>query len=186
MSIRMLPNAARLTVLGSGWSETALESGDAFTEDGELLDDVAQDLGYDIGDDVDWDLIAGDSDIDWDDIIYTDEDGNIYDDLDGDGIWTDPLTGLEYPGDGSMWLTEDQLCDLSDMLEGLAQDDSALMRYSIPNSVLPGLYGGKVSAETNPIYTDSARPHTYSPAVWYIQQNSTNGVIFLDEPSKLL
>lgn len=182
MSIRMLPNAARLTVLGSGWSETALESGDAFTEDGELLDDVAQDLGYDIGDDVDWDLIAGDSDIDWDDIIYTDEDGNIYDDLDGDGIWTDPLTGLEYPGDGSMWLTEDQLCDLSDMLEGLAQDDSALMRYSIPNSVLPGLYGGKVSAETNPIYTDSARPHTYSPAVWYIQQNSTNGVIFLDEP----
>lgn len=182
MSIRMIPGAARLTVLGSGWSETALESGDAFTEDGKLLDDVANDLGYDIGDDVDWDLIAGDSDIDWDDIIYTDDEGNIYDDFDGDGIWTDPLTGLEYPGGGTQWLPEDQLLDLSDMMEGLAQDDAALMKYSIPNEVLPSLYGGKVSAETNPTQSGSDRPHTYTPAVWCFLRGSNDGIIFLDEP----
>lgn len=180
MSIRMIPNAARLTVLGSGWSETTLESGDAFTEDGELLGEVADDLCYDIGDDVDWDLIAGDSDIAWDDIIYTDDEGNIYDDLDGDGIWTDEL-GNEYPGGGTQWLTEDQLLGLSDMMEGLAQDDAAYMQYSIPNEVLPSLYGGKVGAETNPTITGSDRPHTYTPAVWCFQKGSS-GIIFLDEP----
>ena len=181
MSIRMIPGAARLTVLGSGWSETALESGDAFTEDGKLLDDVANDLGYDIGDDVDWDLIAGDSDIAWEDIIYTDDEGNIYDDFDGDGIWTDEL-GNEYPGGGTQWLPEDQLLDLSDMMDKLAQDDAALMKYSIPNEVLPSLYGGKISAETNPTITGSDRPHTYTPAVWCFLKGSDNGIIFLDEP----
>ena len=181
MSIRMIAGAARLTVLGSGWSSTAIESGDGFTEDGGLLGDVADDLGYDFGDDVDWDLIGEDADVDWEDIIYTDDDGNIYTDEDGDGVWTDDF-GNEYPGDGTVWLPEDQLLGLVDTLDQAVAEDAELMKYSIPNSVLPSLYGGKVSAETNPIYTDSARPHTYSPAVWYIQQNSTNGVIFLDEP----
>lgn len=182
MSIRMIPGAARLTVLGSGWSNTAIESGDGFTEDGELLDDIAGDLGYDIGDDVDWDLIAGDTDINWDDIIYTDEDGNIYTDPDGDGIWTDPLTGLEYPGDGMQWITEDQLLDMSDLMEDLAASDASLMQYSIPNDVLPTLFGGKVTTEITPTVTGSDRPHYYTPAVWYIQNGSSNGIIFLDEP----
>lgn len=182
MSIRMIPGAARLTVLGSGWSNTAIESGDGFTEDGELLDDIAGDLGYDIGDDVDWDLIAGDTDINWDDIIYTDEDGNIYTDPDGDGIWTDPLTGLEYPGDGTQWITEDQLLDMSDLMEDLAASDASLMQYSIPNDVLPTLFGGKVTTEITPTVTGSDRPHYYTPAVWYIQNGSSNGIIFLDEP----
>lgn len=182
MSIRMIPGAARLTVLGSGWSNTAIESGDGFTEDGELLDDIAGDLGYDIGDDVDWDLIAGDTDINWDDIIYTDEDGNIYTDPDGDGIWTDPLTGLEYPGDGMQWITEDQLLDMSDLMEDLAARDASLMQYSIPNDVLPTLFGGKVTTEITPTVTGSDRPHYYTPAVWYIQNGSSNGIIFLDEP----
>ena len=182
MSIRMIPGAARLTVLGSGWSNTAIESGDGFTEDGELLDDIAGDLGYDIGDDVDWDLIAGDTDINWDDIIYTDEDGNIYTDPDGDGIWTDPLTGLEYPGDGTQWITEDQLLDMSDLMEDLAASDASLMQYSIPNDVLPTLFGGKVTTEITPTVTGSDRPHYYTPAVWYIQNGSSDGIIFLDEP----
>ena len=182
MSIRMIPGAARLTVLGSGWSNTAIESGDGFTEDGGLLDDISGDLGYDIGDDVDWDLIAGDTDINWDDIIYTDEDGNIYTDPDGDGIWTDPLTGLEYPGDGMQWITEDQLLDMSDLMEDLAASDASLMRYSIPNDVLPTLFGGKVTTEITPTVTGSDRPHYYTPAVWYIQNGSSNGIIFLDEP----
>ena len=182
MSIRMIPGAARLTVLGSGWSNTAIESGDGFTEDGELLDDIAGDLGYDIGDDVDWDLIAGDTDVNWDDIIYTDEDGNIYTDPDGDGIWTDPLTGLEYPFDGTKWIPEDDLLDLSDMMEDLVASDASLMQYSIPNDVLPTLFGGKVTTEITPTVTGSDRPHYYTPAVWYIQNGSSNGIIFLDEP----
>ena len=182
MSIRMNSGAARLTVLGSGWSETALESGDAFTEDGELLDDVAADLGYDIGSDVDWDPIADGTDIVWEDIIYTDEEGNIFTDPDGDGIWTDPLTGLEYPGGGTQWLPEDQLLEMSDMMEQLAQDDAALMQYSIPNDVLPTLYGGKASEEITPTVSGSDRPHTYTPAVWFIQRSYDDGITFLSEP----
>lgn len=181
MSIHMIPGAARLTVLGSGWSETALESGDAFTEDGELLDNVAEDLGYDIGDDVDWDLIADDAGINWDDVIYTDDNGNIYDDADGDGVWLD-ADGIEYPGGGTQWLPEDQMLELSDMMENLAQDDAALMQYSIPNDVLPTLYGGKVTEEITPVQSGSDRPHYYTPAVWYVQKSGNNGIIFLDEP----
>ena len=181
MSIRMLPGAARLTVLGSGWSNTSLESGDAYTEDGELLDNVADNLGYEIGDDVDWDLIADDADIQWDEIIYTDGEGNIYTDPDGDGVWTDG-NGAEYPGGGTQWLPEDQLLELSDMLEGLAQADAALMQYSIPNDILPTLYGGKVTAEITPTQSGSDRPHHYTPAVWFIQKSGNDGIIFLDEP----
>ena len=181
MSIRMSPNAARLTVLGSGWSETTLESGDAFTEDGELLDDVADNLGYDIGDDVDWDVIANDTDINWNDIIYTDGNGNIYDDFDGDGIWTD-ATGNEYPGGGTQWLTKDQLIDLSDMLDGLAENDANYMQYNIPEDILPTLYGGKVTGEITPTVSGSDRPHYYTPGVYFIQEDYNSGVIFLDEP----
>lgn len=181
MSIRMAPGAARLTVLGSGWSETALESGDAFTEDGELLDKVADDLGYDIGDDVDWDLIAGDSNINWDDIIYTDEYGNIYDDLDGDGIWVD-ANGNEYSGNGTQWLTEEQLLGLSGLLENLAQTDAALLQYSIERSALQQLWAGPVSEEKNVAASDSERPHRYSPPVFYIQQSASNAVLFFNEP----
>lgn len=183
MSIRMIPNAARLTVLGSGWSSTAIESGDGFTKDGELLDDIAGDLGYDIGSDVDWDLIAGDTDINWDDIVYTDSNGNTYDDFDGDGIWTDPTAGLEYSGNGTQWVTEDQLLDMSDLMEGLATSDSALMKYSIPDSVISSLFAGPVGTEIGCLYpTSSDRPHYYAPSVYYIQTNSSGGIIFLGEP----
>lgn len=180
MSIRMKAGASRLTVLGSGWSSTAIESGDGFTEDGGLIGDVAGDLGYDFGDDVDWDLIGEDADIDWEDIVYTDEDGTIYTDEDGDGVWTDDF-GNEYPGGGTMWLPEDQLLGLVDTLDNAAAEDADLMKYSIPKEVLPSLYGGKVSVETNPSQSGSDRPHTYSPAVWCFQKGS-NGILFLDEP----
>lgn len=180
MSIRMKAGASRLTVLGSGWSSTAIESGDGFTEDGGLIGDVAGDLGYDFGDDVDWDLIGEDADIDWEDIVYTDDDGTIYTDDDGDGVWTDEF-GNEYPGGGTMWLPEDQLLGLVDTLDNAAAEDADLMKYSIPKEVLPSLYGGKVSVETNPSQSGSDRPHTYSPAVWCFQKGS-NGILFLDEP----
>ena len=181
MSIRMIAGAARLTVLGSGWSSTAIESGDGFTEEGGLLGDVADDLGYDFGDDVDWDLIADESDVNLDDIIYTDEDGNIYTDEDGDGVWTDEL-GNEYPGGGTAWLPEDQLMDLADTLEQVAAEDAKLLQYSIPNDVLPTLFGGKASVEITPTVTGSDRPHTYTPAVWFIQKGYDDGITFLDEP----
>lgn len=182
MSLHLAPRMVRLTVLGSGYSNTPIESGDGFTDDGELIDLIADDLDYDFGDDVDWDLIADDVDIDWSQIIYVDPDGNIYDDLDGDGIWTDPITGLEYPGGGTMYVPEDMLIAVSDHLDQLATHDESLMRYSIPNDILPSLFGGPVGEEITPVVSGSDRPHTYSPATYYIQRSSQDGVIFLGEP----
>ena len=181
MSIRMVAGAARLTVLGSGWSSTAIESGDGYTEEGGLLEDVANNLGYGFGDDVDWDLIAEDADVNWDDIIYTDEDGNIYTDEDGDGVWTD-ANGNEYPGDGTVWLSEDELLALAGTLENAAASDATLLKYAIPNDVIPTLFGGKVSTEITPTVTGSDRPHTYTPAVWFIQKDYDSGITFLGEP----
>lgn len=184
MSLHMKAEKSRLTVLGTGWSNTSIDSGDGFTVDGQLWDDIATDLDYDFGDDVDWDLIANTEypEIDWSKVIYKTPDGKIYTDPDGDGIWTDPLTGLEYPGGGEMWVPEDMLLDISDLLGDLAISDASLARYSIPNDVLPTLYGGKVSTEIHPVVTGSDRPHYYTPPVWYIQQSSQSGIIFLDEP----
>jgi hypothetical protein len=184
MSLHMNAEMARLTVLGTGWSNTAIDSGAGFTIDGQLWDDIATDLDYDFGGDVDWDLIADTEfpDMDWSQVIYTDPDGNIYTDPDGDGIWTDPLTGLEYPGGGEMWIPEDMLIDISDLLNDIAISDSALGQYSIPNDVLPSLFGGKVTTEIHQTVSGSDRPHYYTPPVWFIQNGSSNGIIFLDEP----
>lgn len=182
MSLHLAPRMVRLTVLGSGYSNTPIESGDGFTDDGELIDLIADNLDYDFGDDVDWDLIAEDLDIDWSQIIYIDPDGNIYTDPDGDGIWIDPNTGLEYPGGGSMWAPEDMLIDVSNYLDQLAQNDANLMCYSIPNDVLPTLFGGPVGEEIGVVVSGSDRPHYYAPATYYIQRSSQDGVIFLGEP----
>lgn len=184
MSIRMAAGMARLTVLGSGWSDTTIESGDGFTVDGELWEDIATDLDYDFGDDVDWDLIADTelSDFDWTKVIYVDPEGEIYTDLDGDGIWTDPDTGLEYPGNGTMWVPEDQLLQISDILSSIADSDASLARYSIPNDKIKSLFGGPVSTEIHPVVTGSDRPHYYTPAVLFIQKSSSSGIIFLGEP----
>ena len=184
MSLRMVAGAARLTVLGNGWSDTTIESGDGFTEEGQTWEDIAEILDYDFGDDVDWDLISEDEmpDFDWTDVIYVGPDGTIYTDPDGDGIWTDPLTGLEYPGGGTMWVPEDLLLEFSDALDDIATADSSLLRYSIPNDVLPSLYGGRVGTEITQVVQGSDRPHYYTPAVWFIQTNNSTGIIFLGEP----
>lgn len=185
MSLRMAVGAARLTVLGSGWSDTTIESGDGSTPDGKLWGDIAGDLDYDFGDDVDWDLISGSKfpDFPWKDVIYVGPDGTIYTDPDGDGIWTDPLTGLEYPGGGTMWIPEGSLLNISDLLGNIADSDSSLARYSIPNSVISSLFGGPVGTEVHCMYPGGTdRPHYYAPSVFYIQTSSGNGVIFLGEP----
>lgn len=184
MSLHFEPNMARLSVIGTGWSNTSIDSGGGFTVDGELWKDIANDLDYKFGDDVDWDLIADTEmpDFDWSDIIYKDSDGNIYTDIDGDGIWRNPETGLEYPGGGTMYIPEDSLADISDKLADIAQKDSQLSRYSIPDDVIPTLYGGKVSTEIHQTVTGSDRPHTYTPACWYIQTSHGSATLFLGEP----
>lgn len=184
MSLVMNTGMSRLTVTGTGWSNTSIDSGNGFTEEGGLLGDIAGDLGYDVGSEVDWDSIAKTEmpDMDWSDVVYTDKDGNLYTNPNGTGIWTDPLTGLEYPGGGDMWIPEDMLMDVSDILDGVSFGDQSLAIYSIPDDVIATLYGGKVSIETNYSPSDPARPHSYSPACWYIQQTASNTVLFLGEP----
>lgn len=184
MSLHIAPNMARLSVIGTGWSNTSIDSGGGFTVGGELWKDIADDLGYDYGDDVDWDLIADSEmpDFDWSDVIYKDADGNIYTDEDSDGIWRNPETGVEYPGGGTAWLPEDKLLEISDKLAGIADSDANLSKWSIPQDVLSSLYGGKVSTEINQTATGSDRPHTYTPACWYIQTSRGSATLFLDEP----
>lgn len=184
MSLHMNIGMARLTVIGTGWSNTAIDSGDGFTDNGDMWWDIAGDLDYDFGNDVDWDLISDSEypDFDWSDVVYTDPDGNIYTDPNGTGIWTDPTTGLEYPGTGDMWIPEDSLLDISDSLGDLALEDSKIAGYSIPDDVLPTLYGGKVSTEIHPTQTGSDRPHRYNPPCWYLQTSSGSAQVFLGEP----
>lgn len=155
MSIKMIPGAARLTVLGSGYSNTSVESGDGLTEDGKLWQDIAGDLGYDIGDDVDWDQISGDTG--WSDNIYVDD------------------NGIE-------WLPEDDLLKISNELESTSNQDEELKIYSVEAAVLKTLYGGKVTEEPEGVNTGADRPHKYSPGVYYIQIGDHNAVLFLDEP----
>ena len=307
MSLHLAAKAARLTVLGCGWSNTPIDSGDALTMDGILLQDIADLLDYDYGPNVDWDLLADDfpDDFDWSKVIYTDdgwepiidegtilnpgivtgvdpisgdytiplpsggftidppnddyvidqdvttyitenpdgtltidddfpgsiyvdEDGiihftddtpggiyidpdfpgsvyidpegvwhfdddplpetdfgnHIYDDIDGDGVWTNPITGDEYDGNGTPWVPEDTLIDISDLLTDIADHDEAISGYAIPSNIIPTLYGGKVTTEITivPAYVGPDRPHAYSPAVWYIQTALNDAYIFLDAP----
>lgn len=108
MSLHLNPKMSRLTVLGSGWSNTSFESGPGFTPEGDLWQEIAEILDFDFGEDVDWDLIAESEwpEFPWQDIVFTDPEfpDITYTDPDGDGIWTDPLTGFEYPGGGTMWV----------------------------------------------------------------------------------
>ena len=180
MSIKLIPGAARLTVLGKGWGNLSVESGDGLTEDGKLWEDVAGDLGYDYGTDVDWDQISGE--VNWSDSIYTDQYGNIYTDPNGTGIWTNPETGEEYDGSGSLWLTEDQLTNVSDSLAGTAEGDVELQQYGIDRTALKRLWGGPVSEELRPISTGSDRPHKYSPPVYFLQENENQAWLFQSEP----
>lgn len=176
MSLRMAKGLSRLTVLGSGQNNTAIESGDGFTEDGQLIEDLAEDLEFDFGDDVDWDLIAEEDPIDWSDIVYEDEDGTLFTDEDGDGIWTDPTTGLELEDmDGlDMWMPEDQLLQLTDMLDSTATADSAYMSYNIPQDVLNSIKGGPLSNSTPGGRLD----HWYSPYAYVVQVRETLSYIF--------
>lgn len=96
--------------------------------------------------------------------------------------WSDPTTGMDFDGIGSMWVPESMLANMSDSLSDIATSDSSLARYSIPDDVIPSLYGGKVSIESEIVYPGTERPHNYTPPVWYIQTSSTNAELFLGEP----
>ncbi len=71
MSLNLEKNKARMTVMGYGWNDSVTDSGDGTTEDGLALEDFCDDLGYDFGDNFDWDSLAQDLD------INLDLDGNI-------------------------------------------------------------------------------------------------------------
>lgn len=181
MSIKLLPGAARLTVLGSGYSNTSIESGDGLTEDGKLWEDIAGDLGYDFGEDVDWDQISG-GEIDWsDDVIYVGNDGAIYSDINGTGTWTSE-DGTEYSGGGTMAVEKNALERISDGLSKTAQKDRELLSYAIDAAVLKSIYGGPVTEEKNVYVDHPERPHKFSPGVYYIQQSAGTAMLFLGEP----
>ena len=184
MSIRLAPGMCRLTVLGNGWYDTAIDSGEGLTDGGDILEEIADLLDYDPGDDTDWDAIADD---DWPDYdptrnIYTDDDGNIYTDDDGDDIWTNPDTGEEYPGGGDKWIPEDDLVKGSNTLSDTADKDSDKAQYNIPEDDLSNYKRRKVSGEEHVTQTsDPDRPHRYSPPVYY-HQNGGTASLFLGEP----
>lgn len=93
MSLHMNAQMARLSVLGTGWGNSSVISGDGFTIDGQLWEDIGTILEYDWGPETDWDIIAEDQPpIDWPQIIYTLPDP--------DDTWTNPDTGIEYPTGG--------------------------------------------------------------------------------------
>lgn len=182
MSIKMQPGAARLTVMGSGWSNSSVESGDGLTEDGQLWEDIAGDLGYDFGDDVDWDQIA-DSNFGWSDIIYADTDGNIYTYDEETGTYTDSETGAEKPADSTPYMTYEEMLTAAAALSGIASSDNQLGQYAIPQSAFRSIFDGKKVDQEGLIVVenDEDRPHRYSPSVYYIQLNADTAVLFLDE-----
>lgn len=166
MSIKLLPGGARLTVLGSGYSNSSFESGDGLTEDGKLWEDIAGDLGYDFGADVDWDEIAGDEG--WaDDVIYIDDNGYIS----SDGI-------------GTPAIPEETLVNISSGLEGTMTSDELLLGWTVPEKAFLNISKSKVSQEMVEEKPGSGRPHKYSPAVYWIQWDSNTAYLFLDRPFK--
>ncbi len=135
MSIYLSEKKARLTVFGHGWNNEVVDSGDGGTEDGSVIKDISESLGYDFGD-VDWDAIADQIGIDINDGYYVDEDyfpygyyegfdGDFYYDYDGDGIYTDEY-GIEYDGNGEYIASEVLQEKLSQELAQLANDEEAL------------------------------------------------------------
>lgn len=166
MSIKLTPGACRLTVLGSGYSNSSVESGDGLTEDGKLWQDIAGDLGYDFGADVDWDQIAGD--VDWsEDVVYIADDGSISAD-----------------GTGTAAMPEDTLLSISEGLESTAQADTKYLQYTLPKKFMLSISNKKVRQETSWVSSDSGRPHKFSPSVYWIQWSENNAILFLSEPFK--
>lgn len=154
MSIKLTPASVRLTVLGSGWNNSSINSGDGLTENGKLWEDIAGDLGYGSGSNVDWDsLSSGDDSADK---ILTDANGNRY-------------------------APYSVVVDLAGFFAEIAVKDSSLLRYSIEPNVLKNLYGGMVSQETNWDKTDPDRPHKYYPDVYYIQVSENSAYLFQEE-----
>lgn len=137
MSLHLTMNDARLTVFGYGWNDEVYDSGEGLTPEGEAWEDIAEELGYEIGDDIDWDDFAETYDpyIDNDPLIddqgrpyYEDEDGIEYYDPDGDGIFTDDQ-GNPYPGeDGSflddmIYIDNDGVIYTDDDIDGIWTDE---------------------------------------------------------------
>ena len=154
MSLKLNPAAARLTVLGSGWNNSSINSGEGLTEDGKLLEDIAKDLGYDYGENVDWDSMAGDQN--WSDSIVEDNYGNVF-----------------FPAY--------MLDDIEIALGKTAEDDKNLLQYDIMPHEIKDLYRGPVVMEVAWDNSDKTRPHRFTPPVFYIQKSATEAYLFQKE-----
>ena len=143
---------SRLTVLGSGWNNSSIESGSGLTESGKNWEDIAGDLGYDYGGSVDWDKISSDND-------------EIIDD-----------------GKGNLLVPPDVLLEISAKINATAIKDLKLRQYSVNANDIKNLYGGPVNSETSWSESDPERPHTYFPAVYYVQTGKNTAYLFSKEP----
>ncbi len=102
MSLILTKDDCRLTVIGKGWNKSETNVGDGWTEEGEIVKGIAEDLKYHVGEDMDWNQIAIDTgfDIDLSDGVY------ISDNL----ITTDNL--MTYTDlNGVTWLNDTGLID---------------------------------------------------------------------------
>lgn len=77
MDLTISANKVRTTVIGKSWDNIPVDSGATYTDVGEIIRDIAIDLGYNVGKDIDWDSIAEDMGISLSDLnaIYIDEEG---------------------------------------------------------------------------------------------------------------
>lgn len=77
MDLTISANKVRTTVIGKSWDNIPVDSGATYTDVGEIIKDIAIDLGYNVGKDIDWDSIAEDMGISLSDLnaIYIDEEG---------------------------------------------------------------------------------------------------------------
>lgn len=154
MSINFAPASARLTVLGSGWNNSSINSGNGLTENGKLWEDIAGDLGYDYGGNVDWDNISSGED------------------------WTDQIITTD---DGIRLISEWLLNNIHYTIKETAKKDNEFLKYAIDPNELKNIYGGLVSQELEWDKTDPARPHKYFPDVYYIQVSELTAYIFQEE-----
>ena len=72
MALIMNKDNARLTVLGHGWNNNAIDSGSGLSLDGGYLKDIADLLEYDYPDNTDWNSLA--DDFQFDEVLLEPED----------------------------------------------------------------------------------------------------------------
>lgn len=103
MSLSLAQNNARMTVIGVGWDKTD-DPDYTLSDEATILQEITESLGYDFGEDMDWESLTDLIDIDLTDALLIDDanlietqDGLIYADewLNTDGLLDGEWTNLE-------------------------------------------------------------------------------------------